>query len=212
MHRETTISREIKLLKNKFELLEKNRQFRSILQKSSNNSQTSNSNVTCDTNDDLTNGLDHPNVLQRTKSEAISETDSFMTDKRQASLSQQKLRGSKNVRIKLSKLNTISRLFAPLFRNIKAPVRVRRKSNKISSVNSYLTSSLVLESSAEHKQQPVASDSGDIYVRSVDEVAPTTSSINNKEMTSPTATTTTESNKKQTSKGALLIGRLFKKT
>lgn len=34
MHRETVISREIKLLKNKFELLEKNRQFKSILQKS----------------------------------------------------------------------------------------------------------------------------------------------------------------------------------
>lgn len=34
MHRETTVSRDIKLLKNKFELLEKNRQFRSILQKS----------------------------------------------------------------------------------------------------------------------------------------------------------------------------------
>lgn len=37
MHRETTISREIKLLKTKFELLEKNRQFRGIFQKSSNN-------------------------------------------------------------------------------------------------------------------------------------------------------------------------------
>lgn len=33
-HRETTISRDIKLLKNKFELLEKNRQFKSLLQKS----------------------------------------------------------------------------------------------------------------------------------------------------------------------------------
>lgn len=34
MHRETTVSRDIKLIKSKFDLLEKNRQFRSILQKS----------------------------------------------------------------------------------------------------------------------------------------------------------------------------------
>jgi len=39
MHRETIISREIKLLKNKFELLEKNRQFKSILQKSNSSSE-----------------------------------------------------------------------------------------------------------------------------------------------------------------------------
>lgn len=64
MHRETTISREIKLLKNKFELLERNRQFRSILQKSNANHS--------DINDDLISGLD-PNDHSRQRSEVTSQ-------------------------------------------------------------------------------------------------------------------------------------------
>lgn len=51
MHRETVVARELKLLKNKFDLLEKSRQFRSILHKSKdNNNSTTNNNLTVTSN------------------------------------------------------------------------------------------------------------------------------------------------------------------
>lgn len=49
MHRETTISRDIKLLKTKFEILEKNRQFRSLLQQSKSNEKSGDTGSTNDT-------------------------------------------------------------------------------------------------------------------------------------------------------------------
>lgn len=121
MHRETTISREIKLLKNKFELLEKNRQFRSILQKSNSNNLT----ITSDNNEDL---LESDEL--RRKSEATSE----------ANLSQSERLGQtsdtqKRTKLRLSKLAVFSRLAKRLF-VIRQPGKLSRKSNKIFSAAS----------------------------------------------------------------------------
>lgn len=158
MHRETTISREIKLLKNKFELLEKNRQFRSILQKTSNTSSGSNMMNTTggDNSDDLASGLDS-NDFSRTRSEATSEADSRRQSSSQPQLQQQgqqqsSSKGTKNVRIKLSKLGTLSQIFAPLWRTRRRPTRVRRKSNKVSSISSMSGNNAII---SQHQQQQV---------------------------------------------------------
>lgn len=143
MHRETTISREIKLLKNKFELLEKSRQFRSLLQKS-------NTNTTSDLAgaDDSLAFDSSMNDSLRTRSEGTSEAGSYPGERTQssaglggglASSSQQQHSGrsnkKKSVHIKLSKLHTLGRLFAPLFGMKKSANKVRRRrSNRVSSI------------------------------------------------------------------------------
>lgn len=132
MHRETTISREIKLLKNKFDLLEKSRQFRSILQKSNNN----NLNLTSDNNEDLLSASDL-NESQRMKSEATSEAGSFQADAKRAGPSKQTKGSSpKNVRIRLPALQSISKFLAPLLKLKRPDGRLRRKSNRVSSLAS----------------------------------------------------------------------------
>lgn len=132
MHRETTISREIKLLKNKFELLEKNRQFRSILQKSNNSNLIAS---TSDNNDpDLICAGLEANESQRTRSEATSEAGSLQQEGGGGSgQAQSGRRASKSVRIKLSKFRSLSGLLAPLFGK-KYRKRGRRKNNRVSSI------------------------------------------------------------------------------
>ena len=158
MHRETTISREIKLLKNKFELLEKNRQFRSILQKSNN----ANSSLG-DINEDLASGLDSGKFQQRSRSDAASEADSLQADRRRQSAQQQhQARGVKNVRIKLSRLHSVGQIIAPLFRFAR-PTRARRRGNKVSSAASgaaLAASQMVEGDQLGENQQQVASASG----------------------------------------------------
>lgn len=132
MHRETTISREIKLLKNKFDLLEKSRQFRSILQKSNNN----NLNLSTDNNDDLLSGSEL-NDSQRMKSEATSEAGSFQADAKRIGPSKQtKSSSPKNVRIRLPALQSIGKFLEPLLRLKRPASRLRRKSNRVSSLAS----------------------------------------------------------------------------
>lgn len=163
MHRETIISREIKLLKNKFEALEKNRQFRGMLQKSTLSGDTP-------ANDDLNSGLDgSADGLGRKRSETgttltASELDSLGAggggalgvggalgggvggggggglgeDKRQAGASSGG-GGRKNVRIKMSNLGALSQILEPLFRFTSRRKRgltrrARRKSNRVSSI------------------------------------------------------------------------------
>lgn len=141
MHRETIISREIKLLKNKFEALEKNRQFRSMLQKSSQAVASGDS-----ANDDLTSGLDGSSELSsRKRSETTTvqacELDSLgrsgeLGGALSAGADSSKGAG-KSVRIKMSRLGGLGRLFAPLFgsrRRHRVGSRMRRKSNRVSSV------------------------------------------------------------------------------
>lgn len=144
MHRETIISREIKLLKNKFEVLEKNRQFRGMLQKSTLNSGDS-ANVP---SDDLNSGLEgSTDGTDRKRSETGttltgSELDPFGVgsggDRRQQAGSSPG--GGKSVRIKMSNLSGLSQMFEPLLRfgsrrrSRNAARRGRRKSNKVSSI------------------------------------------------------------------------------
>lgn len=148
MHRETIISREIKLLKNKFEVLEKNRQFKTMLQKSGADSSA---------NDDLNSGLDSSfdEAAHRKRSETgtmltVSEIDSFgvgaggggadganMDDKLRGLGSSV---GAKSVRIKMSNLSGLSQVFSPLLGSLGKRrrggngSRSRRKSNKVSSI------------------------------------------------------------------------------
>lgn len=146
MHRETTISREIKLLKNKFELLEKNRQFKSILQKSSNSFNS----IASDTNiNDLNLGLEsnefqtNDTAATRTRSET-KNSDSLQSAKDGGDLSvrnssnqfqnKQKFRSVKNVRMKLSRFNQIGKFVTRLFKPAKGN-KLRKKSNRISSLN-----------------------------------------------------------------------------
>lgn len=133
MHRETTISREIKLLKNKFELLEKSRQFRSILQKSNNN----NLNLSSDNNEDLLSVSDL-GESQRMKSEVTSEAGSYQADMRQGTSKTQSVKGlaSKNVKIKIPMLQSIGKFLAPLLTLKRSDTRLRRKSNRVSSLAS----------------------------------------------------------------------------
>lgn len=152
MHRETTISREIKLLKNKFELLEKSRQFRSILQKSS--AAPAATSLGGDGADDSLALDSSMNDSQRTRSEATSEADSYRDERNQltaggilsalstSSSSAHHPGGAggrsnkkKSVQIKLSKLNEIGRLIAPLFNIRRSSNRMRRRrSNRVSSI------------------------------------------------------------------------------
>lgn len=121
MHRETTISREIKLLKNKFELLEKSRQFRSILQKSNS------SNNASDINEDLASGLDPTNA---SRSEANSVADSLTIEK------QTKVQKStKSVRIKLPKLRSpLGQLFSPILNLRDLSARFLKRSNRVATM------------------------------------------------------------------------------
>jgi hypothetical protein len=153
MHRETIISREIKLLKNKFEILEKNRQFRGMLQKSTS--------VSADgagaPSEDLISGLEgSADGANRKRSETgtmltMSELDSFgaaglADDRRQTMItSSSSAKGArKSVRIKMSNLGGgLGQIFGPLLRLTSRPKRramasrsKRRKSNKVSSITS----------------------------------------------------------------------------
>lgn len=140
MNRETIISREIKLLKNKFEVLEKNRQFRTMFQKSPL------ANGTAD--EDLNSGLDGSadgNARKRSET-GTTLTASELDDKRQGGANSSGGGGGpgggvKGVRIKMSKLGGLGQLFEPIFgskRSKKSGGRFkgRRKSNKVSSIAS----------------------------------------------------------------------------
>lgn len=148
MHRETTISREIKLLKNKFELLEKNRQFKSIFQKSA----TSFNSIAGDTNinDDI--GLDSNSEFQTNNSTATTTTrtrsetntsDSLQSDKNvtnglnenKSQKQQQRTRSVRSVQVKLSKLNSIGKFVTRLFGPPNGS-RLGKKSNRVSSIHS----------------------------------------------------------------------------
>lgn len=197
MHRETTISREIKLLKNKFELLEKSRQFRSILQKSSSGNLT----LSSDNQNELGDSLADSNELtQRRSSELASETNSLQPNG--AAGRNNKGQGAdkpaaKSVRIKLSKLHTIGQLMAPIFGNFKRTKKVRRRSNRVSSVAPVLTDS----------STPFgAADDGSVVVHDQSPLTTTTTT------TSTIEPTKTESNKKLANKKPVvrLLGRLFR--
>lgn len=150
MHRETTISREIKLLKNKFELLEKNRQFKSILQKSGNNFNSIAGDT--NTNDDLNLGLESnkfqtnnsATTATRTRSETNASDslqlvedgdDHYSRNGSNKFQKQLRNRSVKNVRIKLSKLNQIGRFVTRLFK-LADGNKLRKKSNRVSSLHS----------------------------------------------------------------------------
>lgn len=206
MHRETTISREIKLLKNKFELLEKNRQFRSILQKSSNHTLVSTSD-NANNNDDLNCGID-PNDFQRGQrvSEQTGDAESSMaSDRRRGSLSDrhdQLKRGSKSVRIKLSKLHSFGQYLAPLFK-IKRRPKVRLKSNKVSSFSGpSISGSLELDDS----HQTNGSTTVDVLTG---ELVSVMQPLEQKKSVTSNQIAL-ESSSKRASKGSTLFGRLFK--
>lgn len=140
MHRETTISREIKLLKNKFELLEKNRQFRSILQKSSNNNASDMGEL--DSNNDHISNTDY----SRTRSEATSEgtlSDSAqMTSGAGKKSAANRKSGRKSVRIKtFSKLSSMKQLISPMIRPLKTKLK---NNNKVASIDTVQQSSTAL--------------------------------------------------------------------
>lgn len=151
MHRETIISREIKLLKNKFELLEKNRQFRSLLSQKSNGA----SDLGARDDSDLISGLDSSDFMARKRSETgttitTTTTSTTANDDEQgigklsgadaSKGSGAKRSGGKNVRIRMSKLETIGQIFGPLLKfttghkGSKALQQRRQKSNKVASI------------------------------------------------------------------------------
>lgn len=132
MHRETTISREIKLLKNKFELIEKNRQFKPIFQKSNSNNTASG-----DNNEEI--GIDSADASRARASEVNSEVDSLLTDKRRSSIQRQK--GVKSVRIRLAKLPMpLSRILTPIL-SFGRTGKIGRRSNRVASLGATQTSS-----------------------------------------------------------------------
>lgn len=130
MHRETTISREIKLLKNKFELLEKNRQFRSILQKS--NANTTSDNSELDSTNDHLLGSDFARSKSEVTSEGTIQSDSTQSNNNLNKKSIGGKRSKKNVRIKsLSKLGSLRQFVEPILN----PLKFKKGKNKVSSMD-----------------------------------------------------------------------------
>lgn len=119
MHRETIVSREIKLLKNKFDALEKNRQFRSLLQKS--HTLTSSSD---NLNDDLSNGLDSP-------SQATGDGQAGATgaERRRSSVHQMSADAARGIKGALSRFGFFKRLFEPILARNPFRGRNRRRNN-----------------------------------------------------------------------------------
>lgn len=145
MHRETIISREIKLLKNKFEILEKNRQFRTMFQKS-------NQILSGDSaNDDLIGGsLDESGDLMSRKRSETTTMDSLGVDRARMSSSlvgAEKSRfvsSTKGLGMNMSKLRGLTKILAPLFGPSKrrsASSRVPRRNNKVSSISEVVDAS-----------------------------------------------------------------------
>lgn len=148
MHRETTISREIKLLKNKFELLEKDRHLKSILHKS-----TGATNLGSSENaDDSSSGhgsSDLKYMKKGSNGESTGELDAELAgeseDKRRLrddSLGQHSLAGGPSRESFLRRLPILGRLFGPIadklarlkIRPGKTLKPSRRKSNRIGSI------------------------------------------------------------------------------
>lgn len=128
-HRETTTSREIKLLKNKFELLEKSRQFRSIMQKSQLNGNLHNSS---DTFEDANSFAGAANAAEDANESRTSEVDSQQAANRADQSERNNSTRSKSVRIKLPKMISISRLLSSMLKPKRAKF-VSGRSNRVSS-------------------------------------------------------------------------------
>lgn len=155
MHRETTISREIKLLKSKFELLEKNRQFRSILQKSNVNSDFNEDQLNVSVNDGITSDYNRNRLSEQTGDASLSSQTDDKSSLRTSALPRTSgLRGArKNVRIKLSRLTSIKQLFADILDPLKARlISSRRRTNKVASV-AINASKQSQQSSSQHVSQ-----------------------------------------------------------
>jgi len=160
MHRETIISREIKLLKNKFELLEKNRQFRSLLgQKSSaSTSDTNTGGAAAGGRDDLdlTSGLEssdfataagaarkRPSEIGSSITTNLSE-DQFVksnSDFFDSTESSRRSAGKKSVRISMTQFGKIGSILAPVMKisglatgKSKGLGQRGRRNNKVSSI------------------------------------------------------------------------------
>lgn len=133
MHRETTISREIKLLKNKFELLEKNRQFRSILQSKPNTKSGDSGSV-----NDATSGLDATSVVDATGTRSTrNSVNNLDSNASSAAGDPQDLPANKNdsrglMRRFVSVFSSVFRFFTSIFR--KRGSVIRHKSNRVSNL------------------------------------------------------------------------------
>lgn len=135
MHRETTVSRDIKLLKNKFELLEKNRQFKSVLQKSGQNKKSSDNNE--DGNESATrDGSPGDPLHGKETSEATGETDDSL--KLGLKESQGEIQDTGGIGVLgsvIGQASPLRRVFDFLCGASKKSIaRVRRKSNRIGSI------------------------------------------------------------------------------
>lgn len=225
MHRETTISREIKLLKNKFELLEKNRQFRSILQKSG----TSRSSIVGDTSisgfDDVNLGLDSnefkttsstrtrnsettTNGSIQLKKGTIEESGDLVKGSSQLEKQKKRKRSIKGAHLLGFRLNPISGFITKLFRfssnsnsnynSSSSGNKLRKKSNRVSSIQSADINQL-------NSSQVIAtSTDDDEKLNSDDQQVESSSNVD--------GSTAVNSNKiAKTTKRGDIFGRLFKR-
>lgn len=142
MHRETTIAREIELLKSKFEILEKNKQFKSILQKSGNSFNL----IGCDTDihTDINLGLQssgfQTNNATATSANAgdslqLSRDDGNLQGRNDSNQIQekQKNQSGKKIRMKLSKFKQIAEFVTSLFKPSISD-KLSRKKNRVSAL------------------------------------------------------------------------------
>lgn len=144
MHRETTISREIKLLKNKFELLEKNRQFKGILQQKSGDNNTNSDGTILELDGSSVKGARNNSEAGQSLSEIGESGLAFASNSANDGEDTQREEGKR--RPKLSALiglfkqkHSLSRLLGGLLKGGKCCKRRhkigRRKDNRVSSIN-----------------------------------------------------------------------------
>lgn len=140
MHRETTVSRDIKLLKNKFDLLEKNRQFKVILQKSNQTKQKTSDNGSINEPEigPTSDGVSSDANFGKKMSEITgftNDTDGLGSRESQSNILEKAV-GGKTILKGINKpLNIARRMWNSVFgSSAKSLARVRRKSNRVGSV------------------------------------------------------------------------------
>lgn len=130
MHRELTVSREIKLIKNKFELLEKSRQFRSVLQKSNTTHLGS-----IESNDELSscsNGVNESGEMTTTDQIAGPNESSTLRSSLGGTKSKQTSR--KRVIFNLGRVKFLGKLLSS-FHELRQRGLFRRRPNRVSTVS-----------------------------------------------------------------------------
>lgn len=129
MHRETTVSREIKLIKNKFELLEKSRQFKSILQKSNAVHLGS-----LESNEALSNGSTVANESGELLADQIEGSDESKLARSSHDAIRSKQTTRKRVLFDLGRVKFLSKLLSS-FNDLRQLNLFRKRPNRVSTVS-----------------------------------------------------------------------------